>query len=194
MNSPRLVVFTRFPVPGEVKTRLVPLLGPNGAAALHRRLTEHTLTVARGSGLSVEVRITGADPKRFADWLGEDACYLPQGEGDLGARLRRAGPPYPVLFVGSDLPDLSADHLTEAARRLEKEQVVIGPAVDGGYWLLGLSRPCDLLFHDMDWGTERVFAETCRRLEAQGITPSLLPVLADCDRPEDLRHWPELQV
>lgn len=192
MSPLRLVVFTRYPTPGQAKTRLLPALGEVGAAALHRQLTEQTLAAARASGLAVEVRTTGAPHAMFADWLGSDIALVDQGEGDLGQRLRRAASPYPVLFIGSDLPDLTADHLGQAARLLATERAVIGPAADGGYWALGLAEPADYLFGDMPWGTDQVFRLTAERLSDRGIIPALLPTLADCDRPEDLDRWPHL--
>lgn len=188
----RLVIFTRFPEPGRAKTRLIPALGAEGAAALHRMLTERTVAAARRSGLRVEVHTTGADRSAFAQWLGEDIIYADQGEGDLGERLRRASVPAPVLFIGSDLPDLDAAHLRDAAERLATAPVVLGPAEDGGYWALGLREPADYLFADMPWGTDQVLRITLDRLGQRGIAPALLPTLADCDRPEDLARWPDL--
>jgi rSAM/selenodomain-associated transferase 1 len=190
--SPRLVIFTRFPEPGRAKTRLIPALGADGAAMLHRRLTEQTVAAARASGLEVEVRTTGAPPSDFADWLGHDLAIVDQGEGDLGDRLSRAVQPTPVLFIGSDLPDLTAAHLTDAAERMLTNRTVIGPAEDGGYWALGLTAGCDPLFEKMPWGSDRVFEITLARLRGAGIEPALLPTLADCDRPEDLARWPML--
>jgi rSAM/selenodomain-associated transferase 1 len=190
--SPRLVIFTRFPEPGLAKTRLIPALGAEGAALLQRRLTEQTVAAARASGLPVEVRTTGAPPSAFADWLGSDLTIVDQGEGDLGDRLSRAVQPTPVLFIGSDLPDLTAAHLTDAAERMRTDRAVIGPAEDGGYWALGLNEACDPLFENMPWGSDRVFEITVTRLGDARIEPALLPTLADCDRPEDLARWPML--
>jgi uncharacterized protein len=192
MSPVRLVLFTRYPEPGQAKTRLIPALGAAGAAALHRRLTEHTVATARASGLEVEVRTTGAAQPAFAEWLGDDISLVDQGEGDLGDRLRRAAPPYPVLFIGADLPDLQVELLTRAARLLATERVVLGPAEDGGYWALGLSAPYDGLFDNIPWGSDQVLAETLARLAGAGIAPALLPTLADLDRPEDLSRWPDL--
>ena len=191
MPRPRVVVFARFPTPGQAKTRLIPAIGAGRAAALHRRLTERTLAQVRESGLPFEVRSTGAPPSAFAAWLGE-ATVIDQGEGDLGARLASAGPPYPTLFIGSDAPDLTSSLLRLAAAALDRAQAVLGPAEDGGYWLLGLSRRCDAVFADMPWSTDRVAAETRTRLETASMQPVLLPVLADCDRSEDLSRWPDL--
>jgi rSAM/selenodomain-associated transferase 1 len=190
----RLVLFTRYPEPGKAKTRLIPALGADCAAALHRRLTERTLAAVRASGLRAEVRATGAELSALADWLGDDLPIMEQGDGDLGERLKRAAPPYPVLFIGADAPDLTPNHLRDAAKALETHPVVIGPAEDGGYWTIGLAAPCDLLFDAMPWGSEHVLRETLRRLRRVGIAPRLLSALADLDRPEDLARWPELNV
>lgn len=192
MSPVRLVIFTRFPEPGRAKTRLIPALGADGAAMLHRRLTERTVAAARASGLAVEVRTTGAPRSAFAGWLGSDITLIDQGDGDLGERLQRAASPTPILFIGSDLPDLTANHLLDAATRLRTHRAVLGPAEDGGYWALGLTEPCDFLFEAMPWGTDRVFELSLGRLRKRGIDPGLLPTLADCDRPEDLARWPEL--
>ena len=193
MPSPRIVLFTRWPEPGRAKTRLIPAIGAERAAALHRQLTERTLAAVRASGLPFELRVTGASIAAFQDWLGPVAT-ADQGEGDLGERLARAGPPYPTLFIGADAPDLSADLLRDAATALSNSGAVIGPAADGGYWLLGLAAPVPGVFERIDWSTERVFAQTLDRLRAGRVEPAILPELGDCDRPEDLACWPELDA
>lgn len=192
MSKPRLVLFTRWPEPGKAKTRLIPALGPSGAAALHKRLTENTVATLRASGLPIEVRYTGAPRERFADWLGGDLAYAEQGAGDLGERMRRASVPCPVIFVGGDCPDMQPGHLARAAAALADTPVVIGPAEDGGYWLIGLAEPQGYLFAGIAWGTSAVLAGTQARLAAHGIRPAMLETLSDCDRPEDLARWPEL--
>ena len=192
MPAPRLVLFTRFPEPGRAKTRLIPALGPDGAARVHRRLTERSVAAMRASGLPVEVRITGAEPEAFATWLGGDLAFVPQGRGDLGERLARASADAPVILLGADTPALSAARLVEAAAARTRRAGVLGPAEDGGYWLLGLSRAMPFLFVDMPWSTDAVFRLTRERLVSAGIQPALLATLADCDRPDDLARWPEL--
>lgn len=189
---PRLVLFTRYPEAGKAKTRLIPALGDAGAAAVHKQLAERTVGVMRESGLPIEIRFTGAPKGAFEEWLGEDLIYAEQGGGDLGDRLRGASQETSVIFVGADCPDLTANLLQQAAEALEDNDVVIGPAEDGGYWLIGLATPHDWLFSDMQWGTDTVFPETLRRLGAKDVTPALLETLADCDRPEDLDRWPWL--
>lgn len=189
--TPRVVLFTRYPEPGQAKTRLIPALGAAGAAALHRALTERTVSVVRDSGLPLEIRITGATMEAFANWLGR-GDLVDQGEGDLGTRLARAAPPYPVILIGADAPDVTTTLLCNAADALRYAPAVIGPAEDGGYWLLGLAHAVPGVFAEIAWSTDTVFAQTMARLAAAGIDPILLPELADCDRPEDLARWPGL--
>ena len=190
MPVSRIAMFARYPTPGAVKTRLIPALGPDGAAALHRKLVGLTLGAVRASGLPFEVRTTGAPPQAFVDWLGDDVPLVPQGEGDLGARLARVGAP--VLLIGSDCPDLTAAHLGAAAKALETAPAVLGPAGDGGYWLLGLARATPQCFDAMPWGTAAVATQTRALLAGLGVVPAELETLHDCDRPEDLARWPWL--
>lgn len=188
--APTIALFARFPRAGAAKTRLIPLLGEAGAAQLHRRLVERTLATVRASGLGFAVWTTGGEHSEFADWLGPDVPLVEQGEGDLGARLARV--PAPAIVLGADIPDLAVAHLLAAARALEEVPVAIGPAQDGGYYLLGFREQARFLWQDMPWGTDAVRAETLARLAAHGVACRLLETLADCDRPEDLAQWPEL--
>ena len=190
MSVPTVNLFTKWPTPGAAKTRLIPAIGPEGAARLHARLAEQTLGTIRESGLPFQVRTTGAQPVDFVGWLGPDVHAVDQGDGDLGARLARV--PAPMLLIGGDAPDLTAELLHQAADALRQAPAVIGPAADGGYWLLGLSRPMLHLFTSMPWGTDTVAADTIARFGCDGISPVILPTLHDCDRPEDLARWPEL--
>jgi len=182
-------LFARFPVPGEAKTRLIPALGAAGAAALHRRLVERTIATVHQADLPLAIRITGAPAADFAEWLG-DVTLEEQGEGDLGERMARV--PAPAILLGADVPDLTPLHLRRAADALATHEVAIGPATDGGYYLLAFRRPVPALFAPMPWGTGSVFAETVRRMEAGGVTHTVLHPLDDCDRPDDLARWPEL--
>jgi rSAM/selenodomain-associated transferase 1 len=192
MTEPRLVLFSRFPTPGQAKTRLIPALGAEGAAALHRRLTERTLVAMYAASLPIELLVTGAPIMDFHAWLGETLVIKDQGECDLGARLARAAEAAPVILLGADAPDLSPAQLLAAAEAVRRGEVVIGPAEDGGYWLLGLPTPAPFLFDAMPWSTKALLAATLDQLVAHGIVPILLDCLADLDRPEDLARWPEL--
>lgn len=190
MTVPRVALFARFPEPGQAKTRLIPALGADGAAALHRRLTEHVVGVLRASGLPWELRATGAPAAAFRRWLGSGIQVVDQGDGHLGKRMRRATEPAPAILLGADLPGLAVHHLTAAAAALQRHPAAIGPAEDGGYYLLGLATSMPFLFDAMGWGTDSVFAATMARFAAQGIAPAVLATLADLDRPEDLQRWP----
>jgi len=191
-----LILFAKYPVPGFAKTRLIPALGEAGAAALHRRLTERTvatmLAAAAMYGARMEVQYTGADEADFRAWLGGEVALVPQPEGDLTDRLIAASRETPHIFLGADTPDLTAEIVGQAIAALDTHEVVIGPAEDGGYYLIGMRQARPGLLTDMPWSTEQVFPETMRRLGAAGIEPALLPTLADCDRPEDLARWPGL--
>ncbi len=189
---PRLILFTRYPVPGEAKTRLIPAIGADGAALVHKRLTEQTVTTLRASGERVEIAYTGGSADQFAAWLGVDLIYRAQVEGDLTAKLLAMMEPCPCIFFGADTPGLAARHVQAAIAALSDHDAVIGPAEDGGYYLIGISAPMPFLLTDMAWSTEDVFPETVKRLEARGLRYAVLDTLADCDRPEDLKAWPGL--
>lgn len=185
----RLVsIFARWPRPGEVKTRLIPQFGAEGAARIYTRLLAHTIAVARDSGVPFELRVTGGEPELFLAAFGSDLAVVEQGEGDLTDRLSAVPPP--AIVIGSDCPGLSPAILRGAVQALEREPVVIGPASDGGYYLLGYNEDAAFAFTDMPWSTDAVFGETLRRFTRHGIRPAVLPELADVDTPEDLEQWP----
>ncbi|NRA28775.1 MAG: glycosyltransferase [Parvularculaceae bacterium] len=188
----RVVVLARWPEPGRCKTRMIPALGPEGAADLHKRLAEMTIETVKASGLALELWGTGADEAAFQDWLGP-VTFRQQAEGDLGERLLAASAPEPVMFLGTDAPDLSPGLLHQAADGLVAAPCAIGPAEDGGYWTLAIGKPAPSLFSDMPWGTETVYETTRKRIDALGWQPVILPTLSDLDRPEDLERWPELK-
>jgi hypothetical protein len=195
-DLPRLLVFARYPVPGRAKTRLVPALGPEGAARLHRRMTEQAARVARAArgsaACGVTICFTGAREREFRAWLGPDFEYACQSSGDLGVRLRgafnaafRSGAGS-VTAIGADVPGLSEEVLRRAFTGLLTHDVVLGPAADGGYYLIGTARNHPQLFAGIDWGTARVRDQTLDAIGRLGLTVAELPVLEDVDRPEDL--------
>lgn len=194
-----LTVFTRWPEPGCAKTRLAPSLGAGGAAAVSRAMTEHTLRRIAGACATVEIRYTGGDEERLRAWLGRDLRYRPQGEGDLGTRLRGAFEAgfaegaESVAAVGTDCPDLDAGLVDEAFAELRVADVVFGPAADGGYYLVGVRRAAwaaaAQLFTGIPWGGAGVLDASARAARAAGLELRLLRSLADVDRPEDLAHW-----
>lgn len=189
MTTSLISIFCRWPTPGEAKTRLIPDFGAEGAAAIYTKLLAHTVAVARASGIAFELRVSGAPPERFREVLGQDLHVVDQGGGDLTDRLSRV--PAPAIVIGSDCPGLTPAVLIAARDTLLANPVVIGPASDGGYYLLGYNDPADFAFTDMEWSTGSVFAETLKRFVAQGIRPVVLPELSDVDTAADLEAWPE---
>jgi uncharacterized protein len=192
-----IILFTRFPDPGSTKTRLIPVLGPEGACRLHREMTENILsqirTLRQDFPLSVEIHFAGGSREQMAGWLGREWDYVVQVEGDLGSRMeqgfRRAfGQGWgQVVLIGSDIPDLTAAIIREAFQRLENHELVLGPAEDGGYYLIGLktSRP-ELFGNHMIWGSKGVLKNTLLTADQLGLRTALLAGLKDVDRPEDL--------
>jgi rSAM/selenodomain-associated transferase 1 len=196
-NDASVLIFARAPVAGSVKTRLIPLLGDHGAAALHRNLVERALTVARESGVGpVELWCTpNTDDEFFATCRERFHLTLHrQREGDLGARMLNAledalTRSRHVLLTGSDCPSLTAADLRAAARALrEGRDAVFCPTEDGGYVLVGLSQAMPALFDAMTWGTATVMEETRQRLRNLGWRWHELPVHWDVDRPQDYQR------
>ncbi len=208
----RLVLLARWPAPARCKRRLAVALGAERAAAVQRRLLHHSLTAAReaarlagrrGQPLEVVLAVAGLGPRARRRW----GATLPvdrlvdQGNGGLGLRLwrqvalaRREGVGQLVL-IGTDLPQLTSADLLAAFSALGRGRLVLGPARDGGYWLLGLSTatPAVRLFAGaqgpIPWGSDRVLRHTLAAAAAEGLATVLLAERADLDRPADLRAW-----
>ena len=195
----RLILFTRYPEPGRTKTRLIPALGAQGAATLQQRLTEaiigQMMEFAPNHAVRLEIRYAGGNPQAMAAWLSCDIPCLAQGEGDLGERLHRAFTQAfaqgarRVVTIGADCPGLTPALFAQAFAALEQEDLVLGPAMDGGYYLVGLNQPAPALFSDIPWGSDGVLAATLKQAQAIHFATHLLEPLADVDRPEDLRHF-----
>ncbi len=192
----RILLFAKAPVPGHAKTRLIPALGAEGAALLQQRLTLHTLSTALGSGLPMELWCHPDPHHPFFATCAEIfgiTCRAQQG-GDLGARMQHAAAAAlgqgPVVLIGTDCPGLTAADLIAAADALAETDAVLGPAIDGGYYLLGLRQLDAVLFEGVSWGTDAVLTQTRRRLTALGWRWRELRRRADIDRPEDLALLP----
>lgn len=197
VSDTSVLIFARAPVAGRVKTRLIPLLGDHGAAALYRNLVGRALAVARDSGVGpVELWCTpDTDDVFFADCSDRFHVTLHrQPEGDLGARMLNAfGDALTrsrhVLLAGSDCPCLTAADLRAAAAALREGcDAVFCPAEDGGYVLVGLSQAMPALFDAMTWGTAAVMEETRQRLRNLRWRWHELPVHWDVDRPQDYQR------
>ena len=199
MSAPvRLIVMAKAPVPGAVKTRLVPALGETGAADLAARLLERAVqqAVAAGTG-PVELCVAPDPGHPLVARLGaaHGLQLTVQGEGDLGARMQRAlgralARGEAACLLGTDTPALDAAILRDAAEHLAKHDAVFVPAFDGGYALVGLRREVPGIFSDMPWSTPQVMALTRQRLAAAGLRWAELPPVHDIDEPADLAHLP----
>jgi rSAM/selenodomain-associated transferase 1 len=192
----RIVIFAKAPVPGRVKTRLIPALGPEGAARLAAKMLAATVEEALATGLAVEL----CGEPDAAQWHEPrpGLALTGQGAGELGERLARAAErglgEDAVLLIGSDCPELDRARLRAAADALGDHDAVIHPARDGGYSLLGLRRFDRSIFEGIDWSTPAVAAQTLARIEALGWSLHLGETLRDVDEPADLAHLrhPEL--
>ncbi len=193
--------FTRAPIPGQVKTRLIPVCSAAEACAIHRELTLWTCRTLIDSKLgSVILSVAGeASSELFQQCrdMGVESIWS-QGEGDLGKRMHAALSAAlrqfdHVVLVGSDCPQLDRHYLARALAALETVPCVIGPAADGGYVLLGMTQVAQELFQGIDWGTSAVLAQTRRALVQIGWTHIELDVLRDIDRPEDIELWESIK-
>jgi rSAM/selenodomain-associated transferase 2/rSAM/selenodomain-associated transferase 1 len=199
MESELLIIFSRYPRAGKVKTRLVPELGEVGAARLHRQMTGLTVLTARQAQAGRRFRLwldgTGAPAALFRRWLGGRIRFREQGRGTLGQRMDRAfrvgfrRGAERVVIVGTDVPAITPAIIGQAFDALKSQDLVLGPARDGGYYLLGLRRPVPALFEGIGWGTGTVLRDTLVRAQEQALAFTRLVELDDVDRPEDLVVW-----
>jgi rSAM/selenodomain-associated transferase 1 len=195
MVEEKLIVFVKAPRPGAVKTRLANTIGAPAAEAAYRYLVETLLN--RLDGLNeVDLCFSPDDAAgEVRHWLKQGWTSSPQGDGDLGQRLhsafRRAfeGGATRVTIIGSDCPAVSVEDIREAWGGLKTHDVVLGPAVDGGYWLIGLWQLQPSLFCGVPWSTNGVFAETMRRVQDAGLNIQLLRELEDVDTDCDWRAF-----
>jgi rSAM/selenodomain-associated transferase 1 len=190
-----VAVFAKAPVAGEVKTRLIPLLGAEAARELHETLVRHAIATARSAGIGpVSLWCTPDTGHPFfaacAAQLGVE-LHAQRG-GHLGERMERALnallPEGPALLIGSDCPAMRVEDLRAAAGSLATHDAVLQPAEDGGYVLVGLSREIPGLFEGIRWGASDVMRQTRSRLRAAGATWREMPTRWDVDRPEDYRR------
>ncbi len=203
-HSPEeILIFTRYPEPGKVKTRLIPELGNQEAARIHRLLTERIITsllpLRQSRPVHFFLYFTGGSQAQMENWLGNSLFLARQKGTGLGQRMasafreawrRGAGR---AVIVGSDCPCIDDKLLAHALDRLKKNDAVLGPAYDGGYYLLGLNKNLsaeqfDLFFENIAWGTPHVCRQTMEKAQNAHLSVSTLTRLHDIDRPEDLEH------
>jgi uncharacterized protein len=213
LSQQHLIIFTRYPEANRTKTRMIPLLGAEGAANLQRQMTEHTLSTVQKLqefvNVSVEVRFAGGNWQLMQAWLGdnlfgENLIYQPQGEGDLGEKMMRSlsdsfhAGAKKTIIIGTDCPGIDSQLLHTAFAHLDNFDLVIGPAIDGGYYLIGLQYSVREvfaeLFQNIDWGTSQVFQQTVNIAQKLKLSSIYLQPLADVDRPEDLEIWEKFEL
>jgi rSAM/selenodomain-associated transferase 1 len=190
-----VLFFIKNPKKGKVKTRLASAIGDDAAVKLYRRfLLEMLSTLNRGTFLFYLCYHPEDSLKDLKNWLGEHYLYTPQTGENLGEKMKNAFNEAfsmhfkRVLLIGSDIPDLPLEFIDEAFKSLEEKDAVIGPSVDGGYYLIGFKDKTFLpqVFERIPWSTERVFDETMKILETQQLTIHTLQLLRDMDTVEDL--------
>lgn len=197
--SVAIIIFVRTPELGKVKTRLAASIGNEEALDVYVKLLQHTLEIVQ--------QITADKFVYYADaFLDEDMWsainanrFVQQGEG-LGDRLQHACSAVAnlgykkMIILGSDCPELSPDIIRKGLFILDGKDACIGPAKDGGYYLLGLKNYHHTIFENIDWSTDKVCAQTCAQLTDAGLTYEMLPELSDIDTVEDLLHFPAFSI
>ncbi|BBM83213.1 TIGR04283 family arsenosugar biosynthesis glycosyltransferase [Candidatus Uabimicrobium amorphum] len=198
-KTKRVVLFSKYPLAGKSKTRMIPALGKEGAANLQREMTTFISAklrrFCRKNNIIFEVRFFGGNRQEMQKWLGESMVMRAQRGEDLGEKMYQAfsqsfneGTKYCVV-TGADCPEVSEEILRLTFLYLKSVPLVIGPAADGGYYLIAMTQRFREVFHNIAWGSSSVLQQTLDAAKKVGIRYQLLPVLHDVDLPEDLSVW-----
>lgn len=197
MAATDIAILAKAPIPGFAKTRLIPDIGAHAAAVLQERLTARAVEAAREAGLG-RVTLWCAPDLTHRSFRDLGVALKRQPNGDLGARMLAAFGERPTLVIGTDCPALTPAHLRAAAQALATHDVVLSPAEDGGYVLIGAKAPQSGMFDGMTWSVPTVLAETRSRIAALGLSAAELATLWDVDTEDDLarmeREFPELAL
>lgn len=192
-----IALFVKPPIPGRVKTRLARDIGDEAACNLHRSLADHTIQQIQASGIPLALFFDGSDPAALPPaWLQASQVCLPQQGDDLGERMAAvfrylfAAGVKQVVLVGSDVPGIDAVYLQQAFELLAANAMVLGPALDGGYCLIGFnaSHFTASVFQNIPWSTDQVCELTLRAAQQTALTVGLLPALQDIDTITDLQY------
>ncbi len=199
MHSDQVVIlFIKAPLPGGVKSRLAAVLGPDVAADLYRRLILDSVDTLAATGYSVRIHYSPPEAAGLvAELLGRERQLLAQSGADLGNKMENAfydafSAGYErAILVGSDIPELTGTIINEAFDALEGHDAVLGPAADGGYYLIGFRRETmrSDAFHGVVWSTSAVFGETMKIMRAKALQVHVLPQLNDLDSAADLEAF-----
>jgi len=191
MSREQLIVFVKAPRPGTVKTRIARTAGAERACAIYREMVAAVLQKF-ASIRRVQLQFAPDDAlDEIKPWLREGWVAAPQGQGELGERLQRAcaasfaAGAERVVMVGSDSPEVKSGDIRTAWKELKSNDLVVGPAIDGGYWLIGLRAPHPELFRAIAWSSDQVLAQTLAQAKSIGLRVQLLRILRDIDTEED---------
>ena len=201
LHQTALVIFAKAPIPGQVKTRLCPPLTPDESATLHGSFVidtlERTKTAATKLKLPIDRYLACAPSATYVFFKimeeRQEVKLIDQVGEDLGARMNQAFQMLftkgyrRVLLIGTDVPSLPLDHFKQTLTLLENHDLVLGPALDGGYYLIGLKRPIPELFVDIPWSTDQVLRLTQKKAVTLGVTTALLEPWRDVDTVADLQ-------
>lgn len=192
-----IALFVKAPIPGRVKTRLARDIGDAAACDLYRRLADHTIQQIQASGIPLALFFDGSDPATLPPaWLQASQVCLPQQGNDLGDRMAAAfihlftEHAKQAVLIGSDIPGIDAAYLQQAFYLLNDHAMVLGPALDGGYCLIGLNQNhfTESIFQNIPWSTDQVLTLTQNAAAQAGLTVGLLPPLQDIDTIADLQN------
>jgi rSAM/selenodomain-associated transferase 1 len=191
-----LLFFIKNPEKGKVKTRLASAIGDKMAVKLYKRFLLEMLFTLNGGTFIFYLCYSPESPlSNLKDWLGDDYLYMPQTGEDLGERMKNGFVEAismnfkRVVLIGSDIPDLPLEFIEEAFTSLREKDAVIGPSLDGGYYLIGFKKETfsPRVFEGIHWSTESVFEKTLKVLQQEGLAVHTLKPLRDIDTVEDLR-------
>ncbi len=199
INKKAVIIFSKYPRKGEVKTRLAKTLGNDFATLFYKNCAEHTfaetLKLATKNVTPFLFYSNQKDKQKINSWVNKKFTLYSQAGGDLGERMKNAFNSIfslgieKVIIIGSDLPDISAKIISDAFDLLDSNDVVIGPAFDGGYYLLGLNKMVTALFEGISWSSSEVLNSTISKLNSLNLTYHLLPKLLDIDTEADIVNW-----
>ena len=197
MKDDTLLIFVKNAVKGKVKTRLAKTIGNDKAVEIYKRLLTYTASITKG--LSVNKIVY------YKEWIEKDDVFDPQlfdkalqTKGDLGDKMKKAfenafeGGASNIVIIGSDCPEINEGLLRQAFYKLKENDIVIGPALDGGYYLLGMSTFFPFLFEDKAWSTSSVFADTIADCKSHNLKFDILPKLRDLDTEKDYQTLKKL--
>ena len=191
VQTERVIVFVKAPRMGTVKTRIAQTAGAERACAIYRQMVDG-IVENLSAFKEVQLRFTPDDARQeIQEWLRDGWSAQPQGSGELGERLDRAFQENfaeglkRVAIIGSDCPEVGTSDVRAALSELKSHDLVVGPAVDGGYWLIGLRAPRSELFRDILWSSDQVLAQTLARAKTLGLRIQLLRILTDIDTEKD---------